>query len=281
MSNMRMTISVDDGHPLDLRMAELLDRHRMQATFYLPVTNDEGAPVLSASQMRRLATRFEIGSHTRSHRFLTTLDEHSAWQQIADGKHLLEDHLGNAVAGFCYPGGRYRRLHVKQVRTAGFLFARTTQSLRIDAGDHPFELPTTVQFYPHPRRVGLRNFVSQRHWRHRAAAMRTTLAEPDWQIRLRRLLALADARGSVFHLWCHSLDIDRLQLWDALHRFLDHAALRVPPAHRIPNSELLSLVPAAIRPAASADPADPADVRGRVRRQTNEWERPAAPPSTP
>ena len=43
----RFSMSVDDGHPLDLRMADLLHSHDIKATFYLPLANQEGAPVLS------------------------------------------------------------------------------------------------------------------------------------------------------------------------------------------------------------------------------------------
>ncbi len=244
MNVLRMTISVDDGHPLDLRLAALLERHGLPATFYVPVSNREGPPVLTGTQARDLAQRFEIGSHTLSHRFLSDIDERSAWREIYDGKRALEDTLGQRVHGFCYPGGRYRQVHLRQVRTAGFTFARTTQNLRIDCGDHAFELPTSAQFYPHARAVWLRNFVSQRDWRQRAPALGCTLRESDWLVRLHRLLALAEARGGVFHLWCHSLDIERLQLWQALDRFLAHAARRVPPPHRLTNGELFGLTAA-------------------------------------
>lgn len=252
MNRLRLTISIDDGHPLDLQMAALLDRHQMQASFYVPITNDEGPPVLTGPQMRALAQRFEIGSHTLSHRFLDRLDEGSAWRQIRDGKQALEDELDMPVHGFCYPGGRYRRLHKQQVQAAGFRFARTTRNLRIDAGAHAFELPTTAQFYPHPRAVWLRNFISQGDWIQRSASLRIVLREADWLVRLHRLLALAETRGTVFHLWYHSLDIEQLQLWKELDRFLAHMARRVPPAQRITNGDLFTHGPGAMRPLADS-----------------------------
>lgn len=252
MSHACFSLSVDDGHPLDLRIAELLDRHGLQATFYLPIENCEGPPVLDGAQMRVLAQRFEIGSHTLSHRFLTTLDGEAARRQIIDGKRVLEDRLGQPVRGFCYPGGRYRRLHRQQVADAGFDYARTTQNLRIDADSPAFEMPTTAQFYPHPRQVVARNFVSQRHWARRWPALRVALREEDWQSRLHRLLDLALERSGVFHLWCHAIDIERLQLWDALGHFLARAAREFAPAQRLANGQLLSQRPAVQRPAVTA-----------------------------
>lgn len=252
MSSACFSLSVDDGHPLDLRIADLLDRHGLQATFYLPIENCEGQPVLGGAQMRLLAQRFEIGSHTLSHRFLTTLDDEAARRQIVEGKRVLEDRLGQPVRGFCYPGGRYQRRHLQQVIDAGFSYARTTQNLRIDADSLVFEMPTTAQFYPHPRQVVARNFISQRDWSRRWPALRVALTESDWRTRLHRLLDLALERGGVFHLWCHAIDIERLQLWPALEQFLARAAREFAPAQRLGNGQLLSRRPAARRPAATA-----------------------------
>ncbi len=272
MSGMRFTISVDDGHPLDLRLAELLEYHGMQATFYLPVTNREGPSVLSGSGIRALARRFEIGSHTLSHRFLGRLDDRTAWREIIEGKRALEDTLGLPVQGFCYPGGQYRQVHLRQVRAAGFLFARTTQNLRTDTGADPLRVPTSAQFYPHPRAVWLRNFVSQRDWQHRVPGLRAVLREAGWMNRLIHLFALARLRSGVFHLWLHSIDLEHHGLWDALDRFLAHAAQQVPPAQRLSNGALLGYAlpsaasPVRIRP----DPGPRADPR-----------LPASRPSTP
>ena len=236
----RFSMSVDDGHPLDLRMADLLQSHDIKATFYLPMTNQEGPPVLSYASMRELAQAFEVGSHTRSHRFLNTLHGSEAWREIVDGKQQLQDQLGEEVVGFCYPGGRYQYLHKLQVRSAGFRYARTTQNLRIDLEFPLFEMPTTVQFYPHTRSVFLRNFISQRHWGKRRAALSASLATEDWLIRLHALLDLAIARRGVFHLWCHSIDIEKLQLWDQLDSFLSRVARQIGTQQRVYNRDLIA-----------------------------------------
>ena len=234
---------MDDGHPLDLKIAALLARHGLRASFYLPIANHEGPPVMTAAQMRALAEGFEIGSHTLSHRFLAPLDTATALREIIDGKKVLEDRLGAAVHGFCYPGGRYRRAQIALLQSAGFRFARTTQNLRIDVGSNPYELPVSAQFYPHPRSVWLRNFISQQHWLARTPALLAVLREADWQVRLSRLLALAQRRGGVFHLWLHALDIERLQLWQPLNHFLAQLARCTAPAQRVANSALLSAMP--------------------------------------
>ena len=50
------------------------------------------------------------------------------------------------------------------VRAAGFRYARTTVNLCFDPGTDPFQMPTTVQFYPHDRSVYLRNFAKAGGW---------------------------------------------------------------------------------------------------------------------
>lgn len=253
-------MSIDDGHPLDLQMAELLDRHGLQATFYVPIENCEGLPVLEPAHIRVLAQRFELGSHTRSHRFLTSLSAHDAWHQISEGKQQLEDCVGGPIRGFCYPGGYYRRIHVLQVRAAGFDYARTTQNLRFDVGSRSFEMPTSMQFYPHPASVFLRNFVSQRDWLRRGPALRVAIAEKDWLTRLHRLLDLAMAHRGIFHLWCHSVDIERLQLWNALDGFLRRVSEAFDEAACVGNGELLShLSPPAAMAAHVQTPDQPDD----------------------
>jgi len=256
MNTARFSMSVDDGHPLDLRMAALLHSHQIKATFYLPLSNQEGMPVLAPSEMRALAQAFEVGSHTRSHRFLTTLPGAEAWREINDGKQQLQDHLGSEVEGFCYPGGRYQHLHRLQVRAAGFRYARTTQNLRIDTDFPGLEMPTTAQFYPHSRTVFLRNFISQRHWIKRHAALSVSLATDDWLNRLHGLLDMAIQQRGLFHLWCHSIDIEQLQLWQQLDAFLCRVARDIGTKQRLYNRELLQPLPtqqASITPTTDSD----------------------------
>lgn len=239
MSNLRFTLSVDDGHPLDFRIADMLDRHNFRASFYLPIRNCEAAPVMSAVQARELSQRFDVGSHTLDHRYLTRLPDDAAWHQIIDGKTELEQRLGKTVNGFCYPGGRYRGRHAQMVRRAGFRYARTTRNLFPNSGHSPFCVPTTLQFYPHSRSVLIRNFLSQGAYRSRWPALRAVMMESDWLIRLYCLFDYFERRGSVFHLWCHAIDIERLQLWRALDHFLSFVARRVPAERRLDNAGLL------------------------------------------
>lgn len=96
MTKALFTTSWGDGHPLDLRLANLLSQHGFAATFYVPVRNPggrctpEGLTVMSPAELRTLGQSFEIGSHSLEHAFLMELDDAAARRQIAEGKAQLE-----------------------------------------------------------------------------------------------------------------------------------------------------------------------------------------------
>lgn len=219
-------------------MAELLQLHGLNGTFFIPIKNREGAPVMSPAQIRELGQQFEIGSHTYDHCFLSRVNFPQAHFQVSMGKEILQDVLGRKVAGFCYPGGKYRKEHTSLVKCAGFEYARTTMNLCFDAGDNRFEIPTTCQFYPHKRSVYLRNFASGRCWSKRYAGLSVVLAKGDWINRMTGLLDHACEHEAVFHLWVHSIDVDRLDAWRDLDKFLGTVASRIAPSNRISNQQL-------------------------------------------
>lgn len=233
------SLSIDDGHPQDMRMAELLLRYGLRATFYIPLRNSEGPPVLTPLALRELSQHFEIGSHTLDHRYLTRLSIHDALAQIQDGKAALQEILGKKIEGFCYPGGQYHALHSKMVQSAGFSYARTTRNFYLTAGTSVYDLPTTLQFYPHSRSVLLRNFISQGAWSQRHTAFSVIIHESDWLDRLTLLIDYAARSGSVCHLWCHSLDIEKLGLWKRMEELLRFVARKFTDSQRLDNARLV------------------------------------------
>jgi hypothetical protein len=234
------TSSWDDGHPLDIRLAELHQRHGFRTTFYVPTSNREGLPVMSGGQIRDLlAGGFEIGSHTLDHCYLTSVDDATAQHQIVQGKALLEQALGQAVPGFCYPGGKYRKRHRDMVRAAGFAYARTTENLHSGISADAFSVPVTLQFYPHPPAVFLRNFIRYGSWWQRSRMLSLALSNRDLLSRLKSALDAVCLQGGVFHLWGHSWELDQFGGWGLLDDFLSYAAERIPAEDRLTNLDVL------------------------------------------
>lgn len=233
------TTSWDDGHPLDLRLGELLAEHGFRATFYVPLSNSEGQPVMSSQQIRSLGAAFEIGSHTLDHCYLNTVDCGEARRQITDGKSKLEDILGYPVRGFCYPGGAFNRAHRQMTMDTGFAYARTTVNLVGEAPDDPYSMPTTIQFYPHSWMVYLKNFLSKGNWPRRAGLLSDALRSREMMVRLNTMIEHVCTRGGVFHLWGHSWELDSFDGWQQLDVFLRYVAERIPRQYRLTNGELV------------------------------------------
>lgn len=232
------TFSTDDGNPSDLKMAELLGKNGLNGTFYIPITNREGLPVMGKTQLREIGRQFEIGSHTYDHCYLRTVGLMEANRQITEGKKHLEDLLGKSITGFSYPGGKYRNAHTAMVQSAGFEYARTSMNLRFDAGANRFEIPTTIQFYPHSKVVYMRNFIWAGSWAKRTDGLRLVLQHNDWLERLYAIFDYSCRHEAVFHLWAHSDDIDKLGAWNELDRFFAHVAKKIAVQNRLTNQQL-------------------------------------------
>lgn len=219
-----VTTSWDDGHPADLRLADLLAKHGVAGTFYVPNRNSEGRPVMSGYEVRRLSNKFEIGGHSIDHVVLAGRDDAEASEQVTQNKLWLEDITGKPVPGFCYVRGRYTRRLKAVVKKAGFEYARTVAGLYSgDTGD-AFEMPTTIQFYPHRKSVYLKNFVRGRTDCARVRLLWAALGSPNLEQRIERVVELCRGNGGLFHLWGHSWEIEQLSLWRTLENVLRRLA---------------------------------------------------------
>jgi peptidoglycan/xylan/chitin deacetylase (PgdA/CDA1 family) len=146
-------ITFDDGYQNNLVNAlPVLRKHGFTATCYavssmIGGTNswDKGLvaekPLMTESDWRAwLSAGMDIGSHTRTHADLTTLDASSAKDQIAGSKKELEQTMGCEVRHFCYPYGRYTPEHSAFVHQAGYVSATTTRRGFTHTGDDPMQL---------------------------------------------------------------------------------------------------------------------------------------------
>ena len=231
-----VTTSWDDGHPLDLKLADLLAERGLAGTFYASPRNRE-RPVLSPDDLRGLAERFEIGAHSLTHPDLRTLGPRELQGEVGGSRRELGDLLGRPVEMFCYPKGRFNARVRRAVAEAGFIGARTTRTLRLEPLRDPMRMPTTVRARDFPWHVWFAHAVRSRS----AAGMAFMLGGGrgrSWAELARLLFDRVLGRGCVWHLWGHSWEIEELGLWDELRAVLDHVAGREGVAY-VPNGEAL------------------------------------------
>ncbi len=215
-----ITTSWDDGHPLDFRVADLLAKHGLRGTFYVPQTSEYGT--MTPAQVRELSRTFEVGAHTVHHVDLTGATEPEAWQEIADSRCWIEDETGLSCPLFCPPKGRYSARHLSLIRRAGFLAVRSVELLSLDYPRRAaglLMLPTTIQTHPHGLCVYARNLLKR-------AALRNLWLyvvygrSTDWPRLVQSLLEHALRRGGVFHLWGHSWELEQAGQWQRLEEVL-------------------------------------------------------------
>jgi peptidoglycan/xylan/chitin deacetylase (PgdA/CDA1 family) len=219
-SEVYLTTSWDDGHPLDLRVADLLAKYGLPGTFYVPMRAESETMIVP--QIRELCAVFEIGAHTLSHTVLTGADDNHAWQEIIGGRSWLQDSTGAVCAMFCPPRGKYASRHIGMVREAGYIGLRTVELLspRLPCVTEGIAImPTTCQAFPHHADAYGRNAL-RRHtftglWqyiRHGCPREWTTVAHLFLDHTVRA--------GGVFHLWGHSWELQETKQWERLEHVL-------------------------------------------------------------
>ena len=222
---MIITTSWDDGHVLDLKLADMLDKHGLKGTFY--IAHNYLDERMSDQQIRDLSYRHEIGAHTLNHPTLTKVKDETALNEIKGSKTWLEFILGKQVTSFCYPKGMYTSTHCRIVKEAGFTMARTVTPYEFDIGKDPFQMPTTIHLYPFPLRPikGLRGVRTRlqpiRNYMHHHPRLNIPLtALTNWTSLATALLDVAQEKNGVWHLWGHSWEIEKFDMWSQLDSIL-------------------------------------------------------------
>jgi peptidoglycan/xylan/chitin deacetylase (PgdA/CDA1 family) len=138
-------ITFDDGYRDAYSNASpVLARLEMRATAYVITGRISGSDpsFLTWPQLRRLERRgVEIGSHTVSHRPLTTLSDSQASAELVRSRRVLERRLGHRVPWLAYPIGSYDARIARLARRAGYRLAVTTEYGALQSARRPLALP--------------------------------------------------------------------------------------------------------------------------------------------
>jgi peptidoglycan-N-acetylglucosamine deacetylase len=223
-----VTTSWDDGHRSDIKIAELLSAKGLKGTFYIPILACNSNTSMTVTELRCLVSEgHEVGAHTVSHPNLTELTDACQLQrEICGCKDMLQQITATEVQMFCYPKGRYNRTTIDYVRGAGYLGARTTRLLCVGLTIPRFEMPTSLQAFPHRRVRYLRNAGRAAKL---SASLAMLLSSKDlvtWVRLGKRLFDSVLERGGVWHLFGHSWEVDEMGLWSELRELLDYVSNR-------------------------------------------------------
>ena len=241
-----VTFSVDDGHPLDMRTADLLQKYGLKATFYIPARNAE-REVMPESQIRDLSRNFEIGAHTLNHVRLAGLPRQQMRAELQDGKRWVEDLTGKPATAFCYPGGKFDNDVLAEVEEAGFVGARTCMFNLTSFPKNPFLWGVSTHACSHPALIQVRHALLEKNFSGAWNFVTAYRAATDWLDHFQAGLKHVSEQGGVAHLYFHSWEIEELKDWAKLETALATVA-KMTTLRRITNGELFA-IPSQLRTA--------------------------------
>ena len=226
-----LTTSWDDGHKCDVKLARMLKEHGLRATFYVAPENQEFAErdLLSVPEIKDLSQDFEVGAHTMTHRRLPAISEQEAAREIFESKAVLEQVIGSEIKAFCYPGGEYTKLHVQQVKDAGYRYARTVDRYMFSTVD-PYQAGTSLHVYNH--RFDL--WQTARFVKFRPVKLLRCL---EWDALAKAMFDCVVKKGGIFHIWGHSWEIDEHHDWERLENVFRYISAN-PKVNYVTNGEL-------------------------------------------
>lgn len=228
-----ITTSWDDGHPCDRRLADLLEKYGLRATFYIPQVNP-GHRVMKENEIADLSRHFEIGGHTLRHRNLKRLSAGDARDEINGSFDWLRTLLQKDPVSFCPPFGKYSKRALADIYAAGFKVVRTVELLspRQASG----LIPTTIQMFDHSAFTLFKHLVKRGRIRDLTLWCGSHFAADTYRL-VDHYLEFIGENGGCLHLWGHSWEIDQYNYWDKLERIFS-AISQLPGYTYVENGEL-------------------------------------------
>jgi peptidoglycan/xylan/chitin deacetylase (PgdA/CDA1 family) len=132
----------------------------LRERYPLPETATLGYRGMSQASLSEAAadSLFEIGSHTRTHPYLSRRSFSGQREEISGGREDLERRIGRPVRYFAYPGGDYDERTLRAVREAKLAAAFATTPRRLEAGGdgNRFEIERVGIYSPPLWKVALK-----------------------------------------------------------------------------------------------------------------------------
>jgi peptidoglycan/xylan/chitin deacetylase (PgdA/CDA1 family) len=127
---MTYCLTFDDGYKSNLYVAEEMNKRGIKGMFFIITdTCKQKNGYLNISEIREIHKMgMEIGSHSCSHRHLSTLSMEEMKRELTESKAFLEDILSVEVKSFAFPGGRFGAREIRSATQAGYDLKRTCLS---------------------------------------------------------------------------------------------------------------------------------------------------------
>lgn len=209
------TTSWDDGDPLDVKIADTLEEFGFVGTFYAS-TGPDGRRLINDGDLARIGKKHELGAHGKTHTIFPELQRSA----LADEIHWAVEEMsrfGSVGSVVAPPRGK---INASTTRFIGHLgFAVRTGAIIGSGGVTRNTLEPTFQLYPHGWNTIARNCVYRRRLP-TASLLAPFARKTSPEDRFHQMLLAATERNRYVHVWGHSADIQRLNLWGTLRDLL-------------------------------------------------------------
>lgn len=202
-----LTFSFDDGVTQDERLAHMLNKYGLKATFninsgFFGGKNElmrNGVSVrhdkLTEREALAVYAGHEIAAHTLTHPFLPRLEDDEVVRQVEQDRRVLSALFESEVVGLAYPcGGLNHDARVEALvrERTGCLYARTIESTgAFDLPCDPYAWNPTVYY-----------------------------VDTDAMFDLgERFLAMQAEKPQLFYIWGHAYELDAWDFWDRFEGF--------------------------------------------------------------
>lgn len=215
-----ISFSWDDGSIYDLKLAELMNKYDIKATFFVPAKNTE-QPYLSKKGILELyKNNIDIGGHTYNHVYLTKIPFEQVENEIKNGKNYIEDIIQKEIDFFCYPGGFYDE-KISTVTQKYFKKARTADTMRFTPQVNQFNVHTAFHFYNRGIKSILKNtFRNDKVLLPSILGCLSLNTFKSYKNILEKL-STKDENYNI-HIWGHGWEIEQFGLWYELEEFLKY-----------------------------------------------------------
>lgn len=202
-----LTFSFDDGVSQDRRLAELLNRYGLKATFNINsgFFGQSGELIRNGVSVRHdklpkeealsVYDGHEVAAHTVTHPFLPKLSDGDVIAQVENDRLALEKVFGREIVGMAYPcGGANHDARVEKLvrEHTGCLYARTIESTgNFDLPQDPYVLNPTVYY----------------------------IDTDDMFALGKEFLSLQSDEPRLFYIWGHAYELDAWGFWDRFEEF--------------------------------------------------------------
>lgn len=211
-----ITFSWDDGSIYDLKIAELMAKYNFSSIFFIPTTNWEQPYVKESSIKELFDMGMEIGGHTTSHNYLTTIKKENIEREIKDNKLYLENIIQKEVDFFCYPGGFYND-YIENITKKYFKRARSAKTMRFNK-QTDFTVDTSFHFYD--RKIESIILNTFRNDKKEFLTIAKALKFNTFEYYKKIILNLEDNNTEYnIHIWGHGWEIENNNLWNELEDF--------------------------------------------------------------